>query len=63
MRIRLPALQGTVALEAELQGEREEDGKGLTGWAFARINREARKAIDAYIEDYPDDVLKEPSEG
>jgi len=63
MRVRLPALHGTVDFEAELQWEREEDGQILTGWTFTRISREARKAINAYIEDHPEEVLKDPSEG
>lgn len=63
MRVRLPALHGTVAFEAKLKWEREKDGKVLTGWTFARISHEARQAIQAYIEDHPDDVLKDPSEG
>ena len=62
MQIRLPALPGTVKFEAELKWEREEDGQILTGWTFTRISREARKAINAYIEDHPEDVLKDPSE-
>ena len=63
MRVRLPALHGTVDFEAKLQWEREEDGQILTGWTFTRIRGEARKAIHAYIEDHPEDVLKDPSEG
>ena len=63
MQVRLPALRGTVAFEAALQWEREEDDQILTGWTFARISREARKAIHAYIEDHPEDVLRDPSEG
>ncbi len=63
MRLRLPSLHGTVDVEAALRWEREEDGQIFTGWTFTRISRESRKAINAYIEDHPEDVLKEPSEG
>ena len=63
MRARLPALHGTVDFEAELKWEREEDGQILTGWTFTRISRETRKAIHAYIEDHPEEVLKDPTEG
>ena len=63
MRVRLPFLHGAVAFEAKLQWEREEEGQILTGWTFIRISGEARKAIHAYVEDHPEDVLKDPSEG
>ncbi len=63
MRVRLPFLHGVVEFEAKLQWEREEDGKILTGWTFTRLSREARKAIRAYIEDHPEEVLKDPTEG
>jgi hypothetical protein len=63
MRVRLPALHGTVDFEAALEWEREEEGQLLTGWTLTRISGEARKAINAYIEDHPEEVLKDPSEG
>lgn len=62
MRVRLPFLHGVVKFEAELKWEREEEGQILTGWTFTRISSEARKAIHAYVEDHPEDMLKDPSE-
>ncbi len=62
MRVRLPALRGAVEFEAKLQWEWEEEDQILTGWTFTRISGEARKAIHAYVEDHPEDVLKDPSE-
>jgi len=62
MRVRLPFLHGAVAFEAKLKWEREEEDQILTGWTFTRISGEARRAIRAYVEDHPEDVLKDPSD-
>ena len=62
MRVRLPAPYDAVEVEAQLTWEREENDKILTGWNFTRISRKARKVINNYIEEHPEDIFKGPSD-
>ncbi len=62
MRVRLPPPYGVAEFKAELKWERQKDDQVLTGWAFNRIDREARRVIGGYIEAHPEDVIQEPGE-
>ena len=60
MALRFPTPQSKIDVEARLQWEREEHGQAITGWAFTRISRSERNAIETFIRNNPDVVIDSP---
>ena len=62
LRVRLPSPYGIVECEADLKWERAEGDQILTGWAFTRIHRAARRVIHDYIKAHPEALLHDPTD-
>lgn len=57
--VRVPGGAGAFAAEAEVKWIREEKGQAVLGCQFTRISREARRAVDEYVQAHPQDMVEE----
>jgi len=58
MRLRFPPPVGAVDVEGELRWQSDEGGSVQLGMKFTRISREARQALESYIEEHPEDIIE-----
>ncbi|MBT4501144.1 MAG: PilZ domain-containing protein [Gemmatimonadetes bacterium] len=58
MRLQVPPPAKAEDIVGELRWQSDEGGSVQLGIKFTRISREARQALESYIEEHPEDIIQ-----